>query len=738
MNNNNFTMMTIDCVFNGNLWRGEANGKAFFVALTKTQLVLKQMYSNTFVSRNIITDQDETWYEIKVNGFDKPIPAINRGTPIRIGGYFQNDDRDNEAWQFKLVTFELFSGDEITSLRYLKKIGIKWEDAQNLVQLYGTNIYSYVYNKNFRNTLLESTSEKKTDEIIKKLQRTISEYETFNIFSKADISYPFVIKAVKFYGLSSSYIAKTNPYKIGLKIGLSFRLCDKLAQTLGFSANHIERFSALSHVLMSQRAASGNIYTPTYLFKKMADFRINKSIFPNISTTSSFLSLKDEEYDTEDGLIFSKSLKKAEERAAQNIKRLSVNKAEPFREDYIPLIEKACNMKFGKEQRMAFDMFKSRGIKILTGGPGTGKTTTVKGIIMNYRMMHPNHKIELGAPTGRAAQRLAESTELPARTVHKLLNYVPYGDNPSCKDSNDPIDADFVVIDECSMLDIELFDKLLDALKTDTTLLLVGDIHQLESVGPGAVLRDLLATKSLNIESTFLNEVFRQKGGSPIIDNSIKINQGLTNLSTSEDFTITNLSSQKEMFEKIKQTYMALYNKDDLYETQILCPTYKGDAGIDKLNEAIRDMINPNGKSLTYGYRKYRVNDKVILTRNNLECGYYNGDIGIIKYINDDSLVITIKDEDIELKRENFDDVSLAYAITVHRSQGSEFKNVIISLPKEPRSMLVRNLFYTAVTRAKKQVHIFSEGINDGAIKTAILTDKTDERNTKLSSLIKN
>ena len=349
--------------------------------------------------------------------------------------------------------------------------------------------------------------------------------------------------------------------------------------------------------------------------------------------------------------------------------------------------------------------------------------------------MHPEHTIKLAAPTGRAAQRLAESTGMSATTVHKLLNYVPYGENPSCKDGNNPIDANMIVIDEASMIDIELFDMFLEAVKNDTTILLVGDIHQLESVGAGAVLRDLLNAKTVNIKHTFLTEVFRQKGGSPIIDNSIKINNGEYVLDTSEDFQIFNENSQIDCFNRVRDIYMSLYNENDLYETQILCPSYKGESGIDKLNVSIRDTLNPDGKTLVYGWKKYRVGDKVIMTKNNMELGYYNGDIGVIKEIVEDNLTVSVKDTDITLSRENFDDLSLAYAITVHRSQGSEFDNVIVVLPSEPKSLLVRNLFYTAVTRAKRRVFIIYEG---DALKTAISTDKTDDRRTRLSKLICN
>lgn len=727
-------MTLIDTVFSLNLWRDEANGKAFFLGVTKSPLALSQMYQKTFVSRNTLTNKDETWYEIKVNGFDKPIPAIEKGTPIRLEGYFQDDER-SAKWLFKLTGIRLICCDDITAVRYLAKYGFSQGDAYCIIKKYGNNVFSYIENADFLTFISDIIGEKKATDVVKGFERTISEFDTFNLLSDAKIPYPYTIKAVRHYGINAPKYIRTSPYIIGTKIGLTFRQCDELALRMGFSATSSQRLKALTSSIVKGYSASGHIYTPVDQFKKQAEHKINSSVFEDKVSILSVSSIKDEEFDIKNKEIFSKTLKKAEERASYNVKRLAITKAEPFSEKYIPIIEKECNMAFGKEQRMAFDMFKDRGIKILTGGPGTGKTTTVKGLILLYKYMHPEHTIKLAAPTGRAAQRLAESTGLPATTVHKLLNYVPYGDNPSCKDGNDPINADFIVIDEASMIDIELFDMLLEAVKNDTTILLVGDIHQLESVGAGAVLRDLLTAKTVNIKHTFLTEVFRQKGGSPIIDNSIKINNGDYDLETTDDFQIFNEENQLACFNKVKELYLSLYNSEDLYDTQILCPSYKGESGIDKLNVSIRDTLNPDGKTLVYGWQKYRVGDKVIMTRNNMEIGYYNGDIGVIKDIIEDNIVISIKDTEISISRENFDDLSLAYAITVHRSQGSEFENVIVVLPSEPKSLLVRNLFYTAVTRAKKRVFIVTEG---EALKTAILTDKTDDRRTRLSKLVCN
>ena len=294
---------------------------------------------------------------------------------------------------------------------------------------------------------------------------------------------------------------------------------------------------------MSRIASEGHTYTPIDVFNKALIYQLEHGGYDNKVSPTTTAIIRNSRFKVESGpdyqIIIDRKIAAAEQRVAKNILRLCTSVPEPYDENFLPIIENKCGMEFGNEQRDAFGMFHKRGFMILTGGPGTGKTTTVKGLILCYQMMHPNHKIKLAAPTGRAAQRLAESTGMPATTVHKLLEFIPYGESPTVRDQNNPIDADFIVIDEGSMLDIQLFDMLLEAVKTGTTILLVGDIHQLESVGAGAVLRDLLKTKIGVVEATFLTEVFRQKGGSPIIDNSIKINQGRTDLEECNDFVIS-------------------------------------------------------------------------------------------------------------------------------------------------------------------------------------------------------
>lgn len=244
-----------------------------------------------------------------------------------------------------------------------------------------------------------------------------------------------------------------------------------------------------------------------------------------------------------------------------------------------------------------------------------------------------------------------------------------------------------------------------------------------------------MGTSDLFIEKNRLTEVFRQKGGSPIIDNSQKINEGNIHLHECEDFQIIHTKCEEETLEQTKSLMQKLYNKDNPFETQILCPSRKGEAGIENCNTVLQDLLNPEKQSLTYGNTKFRVNDKIIMMKNNYSSqdGYFNGDIGIVKELGKGKMVADIRGEMVNLCRDALDDVQLAYRMTIHKSQGSEFKNAIVVMPSEPANMLVRNLLYTGVTRAKKRVFIINEG---SAMECAIRTNTIGKRRTMFAEYL--
>jgi len=371
----------------------------------------------------------------------------------------------------------------------------------------------------------------------------------------------------------------------------------------------------------------------------------------------------------------------------------------------------------------------------VTGGPGTGKTTTINGILSAYEKQNPNKVIRLCAPTGRAAQRMTESTGREAVTIHRLLEYKPYGNEVTYKNANDKLEADLIVVDEASMLDMEFASIFFSAVPTGALVLIVGDIHQLPSVGPGDVLHDMISPGM--IPTVQLTTVYRQGSHSPIIQNAIRIHQGIIAFMENEEYQTYITYSQTELARKIIACAVSMHNKNIPFETQILCPSHKGEAGVGMLNTALQSLLNPGRqglKELKYGNTIYRSGDKVILLNNNYQNGYFNGDIGIIKDISDAGIHLNIFGSEIIIAKTEIDDLGLAYAMTIHKSQGSEFKNIIVSLPMSPKSMLKRNLLYTAITRAKKTVIVVTE---KQAVSIAVKTCETGKRNSRLALRIK-
>ncbi len=374
-------------------------------------------------------------------------------------------------------------------------------------------------------------------------------------------------------------------------------------------------------------------------------------------------------------------------------------------------------------QRQAFGILYSPGVKILTGGPGTGKTTVIKGLISYITRM--GKKCVLCAPTGRAAQRMSEVCERESSTIHKLLDIRPYGKNEyRCRGKENQICEEYIIVDEVSMVGVELFAQLLNAARNGSSVILVGDIDQLPSVTPGNVLRDLITA---GIETYRLDTVFRQKELSTISLNGAKINKGQIDLQTNGEFKIFRFQEGEltQMAKRAAEELQADFRPSEMFHVQLLGPVKKGDSGVFALNNVSQKLLNP---SELEGIQK---NDRIIFLENNYEEEYFNGDIATVISVSSEEIKVRMFDEVRTLPRSCMKDIALAYAVTIHKSQGSEYDDIIIVLPK--CGMLARNLLYTAVTRAKKQVTILSE---EDALERCIRTDRTGKRHSALAERI--
>jgi exodeoxyribonuclease V alpha subunit len=399
----------------------------------------------------------------------------------------------------------------------------------------------------------------------------------------------------------------------------------------------------------------------------------------------------------------------------------------------MPWVEGKAKLQLSESQKNAlFTVFQHK-ISIITGGPGVGKTTLVNCILM---LLHKEKlKIELCAPTGRAAKRLNETTGLPAKTIHRLLGF-NFNTKTFMHNQDNPLDCDVLIVDESSMIDLTLFLTLLKAIPDKAAVILVGDVDQLPSVGSGAVLSDLI--QSHTMQTIYLTEIFRQAAHSKIVVNAHRINQKQLPVPNEKnsDFYMIKVDSaeamQTELLELVTQRLPSYLDCDPIHDIQVLTPMHRGYVGTQALNKALQEHLNGRlAEKLDYYETSYAPGDKVIQTMNNYDEEIFNGDIGIVRHVNikTKSLKIQFDKKMVEYSYKALKDISLAYAITVHKSQGSEYPVIVIPLATEHKHLLAKNLLYTGVTRGKKMVVLILE---EKALSLAINNNTADRRITKL------
>lgn len=559
-----------------------------------------------------------------------------------------------------------------------------------------------------------------------------------------NISFNLANKIYKAYGDNTISIVKTNPYKLSEDIsGIGFIMADNIAMNMQMKSDSKFRISAaLSYVLKNDAEMPGSctirlddLIDKTFSLIKVDRNKIKDQINEDlINSKIQIMKIGNEEF------VYDKDIYKAEKSTAINLSRLK-------NEKYIFDLEINEDLDaFSKQQQVAINEAFNNMLLVITGGPGTGKTTIIKAIC---NILDDNNlKFKLAAPTGRAAKRMQESTENSALTIHRLIGIKPESPIPEYNEEN-PLDCDYVIVDEVSMVDIKLMDKLLKALSSNTALILVGDHNQLPSVGPGNVLKDILDT---DIKSVRLNKIFRQAQESNIVVNAHRINDGLypiLNQKNKDFFFIDSNANnfQKDILDLIKNRLPNYYKLDPINDIQILAPSKKSSWGVLNLNNILQENLNKNHKYLKINNRIFKLKDKVMQVRNNYDLesldpsnfddGVYNGDIGRIIELDKEreSLKIEFYDGNIvSYKKEDIKDLDLSYAITIHKSQGSEFDCVVIPMMPTSFMLLSRNLLYTAITRAKKLVILIGE---KRILKQMVRNNKTSQRLTNLSFWIK-
>lgn len=578
-----------------------------------------------------------------------------------------------------------------------------------------------------------------------------------------DISTGLAVKIYKQYGDASLDVLRTDPYRLARDIyGIGFVTADRIARRLGLPPDSPQRAQAGVTYVLSQMAEEGHVYVPqSQLLEKSAEIL---EVHPELIGEALTALERDElircetiRYPLpetsqrpaplttlrEDRAIYLSPFYHSEVSVAEQIHALmrSADRYPLFAqsEDWGRLLAQVArqdNLTLTPVQQAAIKTALTNKVTVLTGGPGTGKTTTIRAILRLLRAR--GYVCALAAPTGRAAKRMTELTGQEAKTIHRLLEFSPQAGYQFQRNAENPLNADMVIVDEASMLDLLLTYHLLKAIPPGARLLLVGDVDQLPSVGAGNVLRDIIDSGLVPVVR--LEKIFRQAGQSWIIENAHRINRGAMPLfpKDASDFFLFPTEDPQRAAELIvdivKNRIPSKFGYDPVHEIQVLCPMYRGEAGVANLNERLQEALNPpkgNKAERRAGGYIFRVGDRVMQVRNNYDKEVFNGDIGIITRVDleDQRVEVRMDDRIVPYDFTELDELVLAYAISVHKSQGSEYPAVVIPMLTQHYMMLQRNLFYTAVTRAKKLVVIVG---SKRAMAMAVRNARIAERYTGL------
>jgi exodeoxyribonuclease V alpha subunit len=542
------------------------------------------------------------------------------------------------------------------------------------------------------------------------------------------VSTGYAVRIFKEYGQEVIQRVSQNPYRLERDIdGIGFRMADQIARELGIARDSLPRIQAGVRYLLEQAAKDGHVFLPLVdLIERGRELlEINAELMP---PALSSLRLEDGLV-TEETRYYLPPLYHAEQGVCSSLQRLSRALSPPLA--LPPPAEDGLEL--APEQEEAVSLVAAQKVLVLTGGPGTGKTTVTRRILDVFS--HNKLSVALCSPTGRAAKRLSEATGLPASTIHRLLEYQP-AEGGFQKNYDDKLDVEALIVDEASMIDVVLMNALLRALPANTRLVLVGDVDQLPSVGPGNVLRDIIDAGQVPVVR--LERIFRQGEGSLIIENAHRINRGeevgRDNKRDGDFFFVEEADAAQAAARVVELVASRLPSHgewDAKRDIQVITPMYRGETGAHNLNRLLQHKLNPSGLGHRKGEVEIRVGDKVMQVRNNYDKGVFNGDMGIVRRIDPESQKLIVQfDQWVEYEFSQFDELALAYAISTHRSQGSEFKVVVMPVGMQHYIMLQRNLIYTAVTRAKEMLVMVG---TRRALKRAVENDGVAQRNTTLA-----
>lgn len=716
------------------LYRDEKTGYTNFLLTTQDEEFVK-------------VDIGEKEADIKVSGM---IPLLPHKTPLLVTGTYRKDIHKIYADKC-----EQRSTNDAFTIEFLKEkyfTGIGPKTIENIIHVVKGDIFAFCAQKDAAKILTAADKSIRlgvAQILVSKINELKYLEELLHYLIPFGGDYLSAKTIYDKYGDKSIEILEENPYLLSFT-GLSYEAREAIAKARRIKTHDQKRLKALIEECFRLNESKGNTCIPLkklLLLASLIERRANMNYKTNALILISFLLQSKSDYihrETEENLYFyTRRMYEIEERAARHIVRLSRSKEEfPVFKASVKTIEELNDISYGKEQVEAFNLFNSSGVKILTGGPGTGKSTVINGLLQYYYQMFPNHSVALCAPTGAAAKKLREVTSFKAKTIHKLLDVKAFGqDCMQYKDEYDQLPYDLIIVDESSMIDLELFMMLLSGAKSGSLVLFVGDEDQLPSVGAGNVLHDMIESGFL--PSCRLKQVYRQKGNSSIVENSIRMREGQVNLVEDDSFQIIRVSNQQALGKKALEIIYKESNGKRSSQIKVYSPVRnpKYPVSTYSINCSLHEMFgDKEGVSMVYDGVKFTVGDPIIMTKNNYELGYMNGDEGrIVDIVEEDdgshTMHVAMDDgSSYELSGKHLAGVELAYAITIHKSQGAECDTAILLLPKEPAVMLERSLIYVGATRAKRKNIVIVE---EDALDIGIMNSKKKERYSGLNRQVR-
>ncbi len=627
--------------------------------------------------------------------------------------------------------------------------GVGEKYANRIVEKFGEETLDVIENQPDALLEVSGIGEKRLEKITESWEDQKKIREVMIALKGYDISTAYSLRIYREYGAQAPTIVKSDPYRLTHEIdGIGFKIADRIAAKVGVDHDDPERAKAGLRYTLRESSANGHVYLPRRVLvdraqeilgtdKGLVDGALDEMI------ADGYLISGDELEGTPQIPVYLPSLYFAEVEVADSLcsldshGRAKTGLDEGRVDNLIDSYQISSGFDYNGEQRDALRAALTNKVTVITGGPGTGKTTIIRGIISIMKQL--GWKVTLAAPTGRAAKRLSETTGEEAKTIHRTLGYTPPGTYEH--DEENKLETDAIVVDELSMVDLRLLNHLLRAVPEGSHLVLVGDADQLPSVGPGDVINDII--KSRRVKTVKLTKIYRQSETSDIVENAHRINSGEYPVARNRDegdfFFFEEKdpdAARRKIIELVSREIPKRWDLDPLSDLQVLSPMYKGVCGVDRLNEDLQKRLNDEGHG-GEGIGDFYVGDKVMQTKNDYEKLVFNGDIGRIVSLDKSEKELEVQFPDygvINYKKGDITSLDLAYAVTIHKSQGSEYEGVILPVLNQHFVMLKRNLLYTAVTRSKKLVVLVG---SQRALGIAVNNDKENRRFTALTERLR-